>query len=145
MARDLAQLLEQYGADAEKTGDAMLAASPTYVAQPTQTHVNLVNMLDEILSLATMTQGGHPMLRASLRTVKHLKPVALEELASVPEDEVREFMRRLSRMLLRAIGDEEGPGANHGAPANGAGPIEPSPAGAGPIGGGDPGRQVNAG
>lgn len=135
---DMAKLLEEYGAGAEATADELLEASPAFVAQPTQTHVNLVNMLDEILSLATAAasgEQGHPLLRTTLRTVRHLKPVALEELARVPEAEVREFMRRLVAMMLRSIGEE---GTNGGTAHAGA--LESPPAGAGAIGGGDADR-----
>jgi hypothetical protein len=132
-------MLAEYGDEAEARADAMNASGAGYITQPTQTHVNLVNMLDEILSLATMTQGGHPMLRASLRTVRHLKPVALEELAQVPEAEVKEFMRRLMAMMARAIGGEEvsGDGATL---LDGARPAESPPERAGTTGGGDSSR-----
>lgn len=144
MPKDIADLLSEYGDAAEATASTMVGTGEGYITQPTQTHVNLVNMLDEILSLATMTQGGHPMLRASLRTVRHLKPVALEELAQVPEAEVKEFMRRLMTMMARAIGGEEvsGDGVTL---LDGARPVESSPAGAGAPGGGDTGRQEHTG
>lgn len=75
--------------------------------QPTDVHRRLVDLFDAVLSMGVKAEQGHPMLRASLRTIRKLRPVALEELARVPEDEVKVFMGQLVQQLAGAIGFAE--------------------------------------
>jgi hypothetical protein len=100
--RSFAERVAEREGDTDRyLGVAGLPGAP----QPTDTHVALVNLLDRILEMgaASDTQGGHPALRASLRFIRKMKPVAVEEIARVPEDEVRGFIANLIAEMAGAV------------------------------------------
>lgn len=107
MGRDMAARLERYAdvlSEEPPPADRLLPGA----IQPTDTHRRLMDLMDTIMDMGTGLEGdgssGHVMLKASLRTVRKLRPVALEELAKVPEDEILRFMGGLTEDMARSVG-----------------------------------------
>jgi hypothetical protein len=112
MGSTLQSRLDRYAAELDGQADSLLGddtprARPEVMptaAQPTVMHERLVNLLDHILALGAQHDTGHPMLRTALRTFRKLRPIALEGLAQVPEEEVRQFLGTLTSEILDAVG-----------------------------------------
>ena len=101
----LSERLKRYkdGAEDGDWGDVMLPGSEL----PTPVHRALVDLMDTMLSLAKAAAHEHgsaaTALAVALRTMHKLRPMALESLATIPEDEVKVFMRHLSNQLESVV------------------------------------------
>jgi hypothetical protein len=80
----------------ELAGQAEVAHYSPLVPEPGPLHLALVDLLENMLMMMegfAQTSGKVPApLRAMGRTLKTLKPMMLEELGAVPEEEVRRFL-----------------------------------------------------
>lgn len=129
--RSISERIDQYAAELENDADQLLlergevAASaqmardmlpPRSEVLPTRTHVALIDLMDRILELGSRyanggaddPAGGGVMLRTTVRTIRRLRPYVLEQLAKVPEDEIRAFMGTLIAEISAAIAPIEG-------------------------------------
>lgn len=74
---------------------------------PTPVHIALVNLMDHVLGMAkgAAHEGGpgFTALAVAMRTMQKMRGTALEMLATVPEQEVREFLEHLDLMLRGVI------------------------------------------
>lgn len=79
-------------------------------------HVETLNVLRELLTMGNrMSTNKVPAaLRAMMRTLDRLQPVLLEELANVPPDSIREFMRDVLLPPIQRIIDTPLEGDSHG-------------------------------
>lgn len=80
-------------------------------AQPTPTHLEVVNLLERLLDVAGQAQaaGGtadHPMLGTALRVVRKVRPEIVAAIAQAPEAEMVDFLASIAREVHRCIGEE---------------------------------------
>lgn len=132
----LSDRLKRYDDEYDDDGQAVAPSFLPGAPQPTAVHEALVDLMDTMLSLAKAAAHEHgsgaTALAVALRTMHKLRPMALESLASVPEIEVKVFMRHLANQIesVALAGEVSDDGAGHGE-------LEPAPAGEGVPGGGD--------
>jgi hypothetical protein len=85
-------------------------------AEVSPVHVETLNVLRELLTMGnTMSTNKVPAaLRAMMRTLDKLQPMLLEELANVPPESIRDFMREVLLPPIQRIIDTPLEGEAHG-------------------------------
>jgi hypothetical protein len=93
--------------------------SPVYsplVPAPGPLHIALVDLLENMLTMMdgfARTSGKVPTpLRAMGRTLKTLKPMMLEELGAVPEEEIRKFLQNVIVGPIQVVIETDGVSGN---------------------------------
>jgi hypothetical protein len=66
--------------------------------EPTETHIRVVAMFDEMIT--TMVGGGS--LFPVARMLQRMRPAMLRDLATVPESQLRDFVVDLGRRMMLA-------------------------------------------
>lgn len=144
-AVDLAALRAKYRdleAEAQSTGLGIGKRAPSAF------HVQLIDLLDWLIGKGLERDGTvkvNPAMRGMLHALRRLKPDFLEELAQIPEDELRRLVHDLLREIVARVPAAFAPAPDAGESPHALRPDQPAPAGAGPLGGGDGDRQVGAG
>lgn len=72
---------------------------------PSAVHVQAVKVLGDLLTMGQLFSTGKvpPALRAMMRALKHMEPDLVRELAVVPPEQIKEFLRDLSARLLSIV------------------------------------------
>lgn len=134
--------------DGDKVADALPHLPET--PMPTPVHIALVNLMDNVLGMAkgAAHEGGpgFTALAVAMRTMQKMRGTALEMLATVPEQEVRDFLEHLDLMLRGVINaGYELPQTSSagGVDDDGSRPPLAEETGTGPAGGGDADGEVH--
>lgn len=101
----LARFDEEMGFTPDMVADALPHLPET--PMPTPVHFALVNLMDQVLGMAKSAAreggGAFTALAVAMRTMQKMRGVALEQLAEVPEQEVRTFLTQLARMIIDVV------------------------------------------
>jgi hypothetical protein len=87
--------------------------------QPTALHLQTVRVLGELLEMAQLFSSSSvpAPLRAMMRMLHKLEPELVKELATVPAEEIRQFLRTLAEKIMTIV-DVEEPGATAPGPTS---------------------------
>lgn len=98
---DLSHLFDRYSDDVEADADRLLAADVPAV-MPSKYHDALLGLLDDVLMLGSDPRAPIP-IRTTITVLRNMRPLAVEELSRVAEDDVRSFFELLHARIGRAM------------------------------------------
>ena len=110
--RSFRSVSDRYAQEVDARSDEMLADEqremrltlPANMVQPQPAHYAVMKAVDQILTMGLTHSNANsapPMLRSTVRLLRRLEPMLLEQLSMVPEAEVILMVRTLAAGLMQ--------------------------------------------